>query len=83
MGVYETVKYEDDLWTVLNFWLGLARDNSISPAVKVLATSPMGTMSVHKAFDREQNNSSQSVLRMEGLPAMGEEVGMLELEGQM
>lgn len=76
---YETAKYEDDMRTVLNSLLGLARDETMCPAVKILATSPMGTVSVHKAFKDDGSN----FLLMEGLPSMGEEPGMLELEDQL
>ncbi|KAF5000734.1 hypothetical protein FDECE_11146 [Fusarium decemcellulare] len=74
---YETAKYEDHMRTVLDALLGLARDETMSPAVKILATSPIGTVSVHKAF----KNDDSSFLLMDGLPSRDEDV--LELEDQL
>ena len=81
---YERREYEGDMRVVLGWLVGLARDESIGPAVKVLVTSPVGTVSVHEAFEdgggyggREEEN----VLFLEGLPLMGEEYGLLDVEG--
>ncbi|RYP52433.1 hypothetical protein DL768_002399 [Monosporascus sp. mg162] len=79
VSCYENRRYEADMWRVMEFLLGLARDESMPPAVKVLATCPTGTVDVHKLF--KQGDST--ILSMEGLPSMGEELGMLNVEDEL
>ncbi|RYP33773.1 hypothetical protein DL767_004640 [Monosporascus sp. MG133] len=76
---YENRRYEADMRRVMEFLLGLARDESMPPAVKVLATCPAGTVDLHKLFKRDDS----AILSMEGLPSMGEELGMLKVEDEL
>ncbi|CZR67108.1 uncharacterized protein PAC_17007 [Phialocephala subalpina] len=76
---YETAKFEADLRKVMDSLLDLARDPSLVPAVKVLATSPEGTVSLDEAFKKDD----LSVLLIEVLLSRGDEESMLELEDKL
>ncbi|RYP92925.1 hypothetical protein DL770_000975 [Monosporascus sp. CRB-9-2] len=79
VSCYGNRRYEADMWRVIEFLLGLARDESLPPAVKVLATCPAGTVYVHKLFKQD----GSAILSVEGLPPMGEELGMLKVEDEL
>ncbi|KAF2684959.1 hypothetical protein K458DRAFT_366444 [Lentithecium fluviatile CBS 122367] len=77
VDAYETEELEADMRTVLRCLLRLVQDRSVSPAIKVLVTSPAGTIGVHEEFGDED----ESILLMESLQSSGEDAGIWELEG--
>ncbi|KAF3763328.1 hypothetical protein M406DRAFT_261652, partial [Cryphonectria parasitica EP155] len=75
---YETGEYEDDLRTVMQSLLRLARDPNLLATVKVLVTSHENTVSPHEIF-----NEGEGILLMEGLISNGDEKGMMDLDGEL
>ncbi|KAK4197399.1 hypothetical protein QBC40DRAFT_105880 [Triangularia verruculosa] len=76
---YEADEFESDTRLVLDCLLSLARDQSMLPAVKILVTSPVGTISAHEAFDKD-DGCEDSILCLEALVPMSDEFGMMGIE---
>jgi hypothetical protein len=76
IDAYENGEDGGDLRTVMDSLLGLARSEDSDRVVKVLATSPMGTVSIDEAF----RNGPSSFLSMERLQIVSYEEGALEFE---
>ncbi|KAK4171375.1 hypothetical protein QBC36DRAFT_366686 [Triangularia setosa] len=76
---HEADEFEDGTRFVLDWLLGLARDQDIPPAVKILVTSPVGIISTHEAFDRE-DGEEENVLCLEGFVSIGTEYGMMGVD---
>ncbi|KAK3938866.1 hypothetical protein QBC46DRAFT_460016 [Diplogelasinospora grovesii] len=74
VGSYENATFEQGMVAVLDMLLGLARSQDLNTPVKILATSPTGTVSVDKLFKRDDS----SLLLMERLEGVGDGVGMVE-----
>ncbi|KAK3344239.1 hypothetical protein B0T25DRAFT_573189 [Lasiosphaeria hispida] len=79
IGDYEMGRFKDGMLVVLRCLLGLARNESPQPVVKVLATSPTGTVGLRSEFTK----SASSLLLMEELQIVSETMDMPELEGQL
>jgi hypothetical protein len=79
VDAYENQEDETDLRTVMDSLLGLARSEDPDRVVKVLATSPMGTVSIDEAF----KNDPSSFLSMERLQIVSDAVGELEFDGAL
>ncbi|KAM3084606.1 hypothetical protein ACMFMG_001290 [Clarireedia jacksonii] len=73
---YENPEYQSDLIEILKFIVDLSRDDTVGPAVKVLATCPVGTIEVHTVFD----DDSDSCLSMAGLPLLGHDLVISNFE---
>ncbi|KAL8282276.1 hypothetical protein RB597_009807 [Gaeumannomyces tritici] len=73
--VYETSRHEGDLGRVVQCLLGLARDTSLGTSVKVLATSPEGTVSLDENFD--------DVVELQALESRGDEDSIAEIEDEL
>ena len=76
---YETDKYETDMLEVLRCLLHLARDNSLSPAVKLLITSPLATEQVQVEF----GDDDSTFLSTAGLPQTNQEFSMEGFESRL
>ncbi|RYP13526.1 hypothetical protein DL765_006848 [Monosporascus sp. GIB2] len=79
IGDYEMGRFKEGMLVVLRCLLGLASKESPHPVVKVLATSPTGTVSLRKEFKK----GALSLLLMEGLQVVSETMDMSELEDQL
>jgi len=79
IGDYEMDRYNDDMLVVLRCLLGLARNESPHPIVKVLATSPAGTVGLRSEF----GSSTSGLLLMEELQIVSEMMDMPELDGEL
>jgi hypothetical protein len=76
IDAYENGEDGDDLRTVMDSLLGLARSEDPDRVVKVLATSPMGTVSIDEAFRDDPSN----FLSIERLQVVSYEEGALRFE---
>lgn len=79
VDAYENQEEGTDLRTVMDSLMGLARGEDPDRVVKVLATSPMGTVSIDEAF----KNDPSSFLSMERLEIVSDAVGALEFDGEL
>ena len=76
---YDNDEYEIDMLIVLESLIGLARDDQLTPAFKILATSPLSADSMQKLF-KEDDSCHLSV---EELPWVSHETGsVLRLQGR-
>lgn len=76
---YDSDEYEADMLIVLESLLSLARDDHLSPAFKILATSPLSTERMQQLF-REDDSCHLSI---EELPRVGYGTGsVLRPQGQ-
>jgi hypothetical protein len=79
IDAYDNQEDGRDLRTVMDSLLGLARSEDPDRVVKVLATSPTGTVSIDEAF----KNDPSSFLSMERLEIVSDAVGALEFDGDI
>lgn len=77
---YENDEYENDLKAVTTSLLSLASDSSLFTTIKVLATSPGGTVSLMEDFSKFDDDS---ILLMEGVISGGDEEGMQYIEDNL
>lgn len=80
---FENEEDEEDILSVLAFLVGLTKDKSMPPVIKVLATSATGTVVVHRAFrgDDAGDEEDNALLSVTELPMVLDGVLDPDLDG--
>lgn len=74
VDIFENDAHEEDLLKVLRFLVGLARDSSMPPAIKLLASSATKTVLAHTAFHLDDAYDDDALLSVSELPFVGSNV---------
>lgn len=80
VGLYENVDHEVDLLKVMGLFESFVQDQSIPPAVKILATSSTKTLAVHRVFEDDTHDDETWLLATSELPPVGDNVAISDLE---
>ncbi|OJD29212.1 uncharacterized protein BKCO1_8800020 [Diplodia corticola] len=80
VGCYENDEHEHDLLQVVKFLVGLRKDDSVAPAIKILVTSEIQSDKVHELLEDEKSDEDEIDLLVEGLDPIGHGMDLLDTE---